>query len=309
LPPDFPFAETVALSELAFIRPAVRRATTAAVRSAVSHPLPAIRLAAAGLGPKQIASALLWRDTARFFEVDELIDADGRPAPEACVLRRAGSARRRQPTSGPRPAVTGVLIAQNEEALIGPALESLTPFVDELLVLDGGSTDDTVDVAASHGATVHHRPFTNDFAAQRNALLDLVRTPWVISLDCDERLSHPLGELVATILRASPADAILTPRSNWLDDDPEPSNWPDYQLRVHRSNLRYRGRVHEQLRCRRPLFTPINGPTIEHHKTRLRQYRGALQYSEIDPSSSRPGDVLYWRKRVEELEERDRDGQ
>ena len=79
-------------------------------------------------------------------------------------------------------------------------------------------------------------------------------------------------------------------------------------MRVHRSALRYRRPVHEYLRYRSAIFTPLNGPFIQHHKTPIRFARGAIRYSEIDPTLAKPEDVAQWRAWVQELEEEQREG-
>ncbi len=80
------------------------------------------------------------------------------------------------------------MVVCNEEASLGAALESVRDFVDEMVVLDTGSTDDTVAVAKSLGARVEHLPWPGDFAPARNFALDLVQGDWVLVIDADEQL-------------------------------------------------------------------------------------------------------------------------
>ncbi len=85
-----------------------------------------------------------------------------------------------------------VIIAQNESDHILACLES-APFAAEWVVLDGGSTDNTVALAEEFGARVEHRPFAG-WIEQKNAALALCKHDWVLSLDADERVSPALAQ-------------------------------------------------------------------------------------------------------------------
>ncbi len=82
------------------------------------------------------------------------------------------------------------MIVRNEENFLGDCLSSVHGFVDEMLVVDTGSTDSTISIALSMGAIVKHFPWSGDFEPARNFALDLVKGEWVLVLDADERL-HP----------------------------------------------------------------------------------------------------------------------
>lgn len=79
-----------------------------------------------------------------------------------------------------------VMIARDEERCIGRALSSASAFVDELIVLDTGSTDSTVDIARACGARVQRFEWRDDFAAARNAALALSSASYNFILDADE---------------------------------------------------------------------------------------------------------------------------
>ncbi len=93
------------------------------------------------------------------------------------------------------------MIVRNEAERLERCLASVADFVDEMVLLDTGSSDATVAIAERCGATVHHLPWPGDFAPARNAALDLVRGDWVLVLDADEHLRQeargPLLELMA----------------------------------------------------------------------------------------------------------------
>ena len=92
------------------------------------------------------------------------------------------------------------MIVRNEAERLERCLASVADFVDEMVLLDTGSSDATVAIAERCGATVHHLPWPGDFAPARNAALELVQGDWVLVLDADELLRQearaPLRELM-----------------------------------------------------------------------------------------------------------------
>ncbi len=81
------------------------------------------------------------------------------------------------------------MIVKNEAASLGKCLASVQDVVGEMIVLDTGSTDRTVEIAEEFGAQVHHYKWQQDFAAARNHALKFVTKEWVLVLDADETLN------------------------------------------------------------------------------------------------------------------------
>jgi tetratricopeptide (TPR) repeat protein len=101
------------------------------------------------------------------------------------------------PTAGPRPAapwqdraprISLCMIAKNEERFLGECLARAKDAVDEIVLVDTGSTDRTVEIAASFGARVLHAPWQDDFSAPRNVGLQAATGDWILVLDADEFL-------------------------------------------------------------------------------------------------------------------------
>jgi Glycosyl transferase family 2 len=286
LPDNISYDATMSVEVPAFHRPSAKLARRLLPARALEN-LPAVtRMRRRQMRPREIASALIWLETAAFYGVERVIDIAGTESPVTELLGKA-IRHTRLPKVDTRPTLTGAVIALNEEGVIADALESLAGFVDEIVVLDGGSTDNTVEIARTLGATVKHRAFGNDFAAQRNALLEHVRTPWVFMLDCDERVPPELGMDVVEVLRNSDVDAVVLPWLNLVDDDPVPTRWPDPHARVHRVKLRYRGALHEFVPARTAVYLPLNGPCVQHHKTASRIRSQGHLYDSIDPTLQR----------------------
>ena len=85
------------------------------------------------------------------------------------------------------PTISLVMIVKNEERFIQGALKSAKDWANELIVLDTGSEDRTVELARALGAKVYHFNWSDDFAAARNASLSYATSDWVAILDADER--------------------------------------------------------------------------------------------------------------------------
>jgi glycosyltransferase involved in cell wall biosynthesis len=98
------------------------------------------------------------------------------------------------------PLVSAVLIVRNEEANLAACLASVRDIVDEIVVLDSGSTDATVAIAERFGAHVGTRPF-DDFGRQKQAALERATGEWILSIDADERVTPALAREIARVVR------------------------------------------------------------------------------------------------------------
>ncbi len=114
--------------------------------------------------------------------------------------------------SSTAPSVSLIVIARDEEALIGQCLASAAPFCRELVVVDSGSTDRTVEIARSMGARVITHDFT-DYVRQKQIALDHASSEWVLLLDADEQASYDLArEIEGALCSPNPADGYRIPR-------------------------------------------------------------------------------------------------
>lgn len=96
--------------------------------------------------------------------------------------------------------ISAAIIAQDEEDYIERAILNVKDHVDEIIIVDGGSTDRTISICESYGCKVYHRPFDLHFANQRNYALSLCSNDWVLTLDADEYYSdYSLASLPSLI--------------------------------------------------------------------------------------------------------------
>jgi glycosyltransferase involved in cell wall biosynthesis len=104
-----------------------------------------------------------------------------------------------------------VLITHNEERNLGRTLESVKPLVaggqGEIIVVDSGSADRTVEIAESHGAKVFVEEWKG-FAAQKNSALDKATGDWILSLDGDEEVSAELASEIALLFTTPPSSPV-----------------------------------------------------------------------------------------------------
>ncbi|GAB1430470.1 hypothetical protein MASR2M18_13030 [Ignavibacteria bacterium] len=91
----------------------------------------------------------------------------------------------------PRDSISVCIIARNEEQMLPDCLASVAGIAAEIIVVDGGSTDKTRQIALDSGAQVIDFTWCNDFSASRNAALEAANFPWILSIDADERLENP----------------------------------------------------------------------------------------------------------------------
>ena len=131
--------------------------------------------------------------------------------------------------------LSGCVISFNEEEHLEDCLRSLD-FCDEVVVLDSGSTDRTLEIAERMGARVEvNRPFPGHIE-QKNLALSLAGHDWVLCLDCDERVSPKLREEIQDRRRKgfSGAAAYSMPRLNWYLGRPirHGAFWPDRKIRL-----------------------------------------------------------------------------
>lgn len=96
--------------------------------------------------------------------------------------------------------LTVVILTKNEENNIEKVVGNAQKVAEEILIIDSGSTDKTVELAQKAGARVAFRKWDNDFAAQRNFALDYVDTLWVLYLDADEILDDTLIKQIRQVI-------------------------------------------------------------------------------------------------------------
>jgi GT2 family glycosyltransferase/2-polyprenyl-3-methyl-5-hydroxy-6-metoxy-1,4-benzoquinol methylase/tetratricopeptide (TPR) repeat protein len=101
------------------------------------------------------------------------------------------------------------MIARNNEHTIGPALESMKPHVDEMIVLDTGSTDRTPEIARALGARVKYFAWCDDFSAARNECQKYARGKWNFTMDSDDVIDEANGRQIRDLIHRKQPDNCL----------------------------------------------------------------------------------------------------
>jgi glycosyltransferase involved in cell wall biosynthesis len=149
------------------------------------------------------------------------------------------------------PFVSLCVIARDEAASLARCLESARSVVDEMVVVDTGSTDSTVHEARRRGARVVSTPWQDDFAAARNVALDHARGVWVLSLDADEVLPPATAARLRPTLVAADAPALRVPIENIGASAAVESVQCAVRVFRRAPAHRWRGTVHEQVEVAR----------------------------------------------------------
>ncbi|PKO00820.1 MAG: hypothetical protein CVU42_02900 [Chloroflexi bacterium HGW-Chloroflexi-4] len=159
------------------------------------------------------------RRQARLFAFKELLDYPDNDTATRLIVEQSAKVvgktiyRRFDNSVRPEkfPDISLVLIVKNEEKDLPRCLESFKDIVKEIVVVDTGSTDRTVEIAKSYGARVEFYEWTNDFAEARNVSLSYASCEWVLRTDADEWIEEPEKAKLLHCVNSGVADIYLCP--------------------------------------------------------------------------------------------------
>ena len=172
--------------------------------------------------------------------------------------------RRRSVRSTQKPSSIALcMIVKDEGDFLRACLESVAPLVDEIVVVDTGSTDHSMEVARRFGAQVIQHPWAEDFSEARNVGLAAASKDWVLQLDCDEVIAPRDLEAIRRCAGSTEYSGFLLTTRNY-SDRPDRAGWtpcqgacreergypgwfPTTKVRLFRKDprIRYKGAVHE----------------------------------------------------------------
>jgi glycosyltransferase involved in cell wall biosynthesis len=165
------------------------------------------------------------------------------------------------------PKVTLAMIVRDEEAHIAECLESMKGYVDEIVVVDTGSKDKTIEICKSFGAKVYEHPWEDSFALARNQVIGHVETPWLIQMDADEIMEKKDAERVRDVVRSAHKNTtnlihlVLINKEKGAESNTSVINSGKI-MRVT-PELHFTSRVHNKLHC--PGDSILTNLTIFHH--------------------------------------------
>jgi GT2 family glycosyltransferase/2-polyprenyl-3-methyl-5-hydroxy-6-metoxy-1,4-benzoquinol methylase len=145
------------------------------------------------------------------------------------------------------------MIVRDNEQTIRPCLESIRPWVDEMIVVDTGSTDATPRICEELGARVYHWAWRDDFSAARNESLKYARGEWIFWMDSDDTMPPECGQMLQAIADADHPPSILGFVMQVHCPGPGINGQHDLTVVDHvklfrnRPDLRFEHRIHEQI--------------------------------------------------------------
>jgi glycosyltransferase involved in cell wall biosynthesis len=183
--------------------------------------------------------------------------------------RKNGAGQKsKQGSSKPAP-ISLCMIVKNEERYLEDCLASVANLVSEMIIVDTGSTDRTIEIARRYDAKIFEIPWEGDFAKARNYSLEKATQPWILYLDADERLYPPYHPLIKEAIRLKDFDAyyirVASQVNGVLGNMPHVQSYP--RLFRRKPEYRFIGRIHEQIT-----------PSIEHHGGKFAQLNVEIEH-------------------------------
>ena len=140
------------------------------------------------------------------------------------------------------------MIVKNEERFLAGCIEQALPYIDDIVIVDTGSNDETVNIAKSYGATVLHHKWQDDFAKARNAYMEALPEGFVMSLDADEFLVPDSSILLRALAERRDQKIYCLNTFNYHSEEMSRfSEQANVRLYYKSADCRYVGSIHEQL--------------------------------------------------------------
>ncbi len=170
--------------------------------------------------------------------------------------RAANVARAAHPATGLT--LSLCMIVRNEEQMLPRCLAAIAPAVDEMVIVDTGSQDATIEIARSFGATVIEHPWTGSFSEARNISFEAATGDWLLYLDADEILVAQDAERLRELTGQTWREAFYLVETSYVGELGDGSAVTNNALRIFRNRPEYRfeGRLHEQIMQTLPTYAP-----------------------------------------------------
>ena len=161
------------------------------------------------------------------------------------------------------------MIIKNEENFLHGCLSSAKELVDEIVIVDTGSTDRSMEIARQYGAKVYEHQWKNDFSEHRNKSLSYATKEWILILDADEELVTSSSHLIRKAIQDIEIDSVAVQVTNLFNQGRSCAVFNSVRLFRNNRGIKYEGIVHnKEVGCNNTKFYPIQ---IVHHGYNLNE--------------------------------------
>jgi tetratricopeptide (TPR) repeat protein len=182
--------------------------------------------------------------------------------------------------------ISACLIVKNEQTLLPRCLSSIRELVDEIILVDTGSEDRTLEIAGEYDCRIFHYPWKGDFAAARNESLERATGDWILVIDADEELPAGESDKIIQNIKTTKHNIIQLSVYNKSPETGRVSSFlPSIRLFRKKLGLRYQGIVHNRLSL------PPDIPVIR-SEIRLDHYGYDLSNEELKQKQARSKELL-----------------
>jgi glycosyltransferase involved in cell wall biosynthesis len=171
------------------------------------------------------------------------------------------------------------IITKDEEKNLPDCLKSVS-FADDIVIVDSGSTDRTVEIAKEFGCRVFIEDWKGN-GPQKNSAVDKCRYDWVFSIDADERIPEETKKDILKVLENPSADAYSFPRKNYLRDRwiKHSDWWPDRVIRLVRKDKgRFNAKIHDKWATYGTLNNMLQNPVVHNCFSNYSEMLRSLDY-------------------------------
>lgn len=193
-----------------------------------------------------------------------------------------------------RPTISACMIVKNEEKFLPQCLESIKDVVDEIVIVDTGSTDNTVEIAKRYTDKVYFHEWQNNFSEARNFALQFATCEWILQIDADEKLEQEDIPVLRAVLKHKEFNSIFVAL---MSEIPEGISKSYFQRIYRRGKAHYEGIVHNQLICEGDaLITEIR---LHHYGYNLSEDKMKAKYKRTESLlkqqvSEDPNNIFAW---------------
>jgi len=157
-----------------------------------------------------------------------------------------------------KPSISVCLIVKDEEQFLEKCLQSVKDVADEIIIIDTGSQDNTVNIAKRYTDKIYFHPWKDNYSEARNHYLDYAKGDWIFQIDADEELVKEDIPILLNAVKNPSIDVILLQIISHLRRGQSESRHSLERLFRNNGLIHYEGRIHERLiGFKRPMIYPV----------------------------------------------------